>query len=219
MCWVLSHRAAKRWVVQCSDMPSHPTFQMTLSPTRCKCLAFEPVLGAAVPAFDALQILTFISLPMQVLHQGLQEAQEPSSAQACCERGVCGGGGARAGRRAHCGAPRLQRVRGAPTTLSPSTPSPDDLPPAPSEEAAVLCAAHLQSAHPPRRMQAHINHEVIKKLEAVGCEFGPCQNAYTGLEETVYELIVPTDDAAVLPQALAIFREFAFKIRRVRQPV
>lgn len=64
-------------------------------------------------------------------------------------------------------------------------------------------------------MQAYSNHEVIAKLEAAGCEFGPCQNAYTGLEETVYELTVPTDDATVLPDALRILREFAFKIRCV----
>lgn len=71
-------------------------------------------------------------------------------------------------------------------------------------------------------MQAHANHGVIEILEQVGCEFGPCQNAYTGLEETVYELVIPTDDASVLPQALNIFREFAFKIRcasvRLRRP-
>ena len=43
-------------------------------------------------------------------------------------------------------------------------------------------------------MQAYANHDVIAKLEAAGLEFGPCQNAYTGLEETVFELAVPTDD-------------------------
>lgn len=66
-----------------------------------------------------------------------------------------------------------------------------------------------------KRLQAHANHDVIRKLEAIGCEFGPCQNAYTSLEETVFELTIPTDDGSLLPQAVAIFREFAFKIRCV----
>lgn len=64
-------------------------------------------------------------------------------------------------------------------------------------------------------MQAHANHAVIETLESLGAAFGPCQNAYTGLEETVYELTVPTDDASVLPQTLAILCEFAFRIRCV----
>lgn len=38
-------------------------------------------------------------------------------------------------------------------------------------------------------------------------------NAYTGIEETVYEFLVPTDDPEVLPQVLAIVAEFAFNIR------
>lgn len=56
-------------------------------------------------------------------------------------------------------------------------------------------------------------YKVIEKLRAIGCEFGPCLNAYTGIEETVYEFLVPTDDQEVLPQVLAIVAEFAFKIR------
>lgn len=50
-------------------------------------------------------------------------------------------------------------------------------------------------------------------LESLGSAFGPCQNAYTGVEETVYELFVPTDQPHILEQALVVFREFAFKIR------
>lgn len=56
-------------------------------------------------------------------------------------------------------------------------------------------------------------YKVIEKLRAIGCEFGPCLNAYTGIEETVYEFLVPTDDQEVLPQVLGIVAEFAFKIR------
>jgi hypothetical protein len=62
-------------------------------------------------------------------------------------------------------------------------------------------------------MQPHTNHEIVKKLEASGCEFGPCQNAYTGQEDTVYELVVPSDDPGLLREALGIFRAFAFNIR------
>lgn len=62
-------------------------------------------------------------------------------------------------------------------------------------------------------MQAYSNHEVVAVLESLGSAFGPCQNAYTGVEETVYELVVPTDQPQILHQALDVFREFAFKIR------
>ena len=77
----------------------------------------------------------------------------------------------------------------------------------------LLLGGMLQRWPKLHTVQAHANHEVVTKLEAVGCEFGPCQNAYTGQEETVYELVVPLDEASLLPGALAILRAFAFDIR------
>eukprot|EP00892_Ulva_mutabilis_P009176 jgi/Ulvmu1/6630/UM003_0268.1 len=61
--------------------------------------------------------------------------------------------------------------------------------------------------------EENAQYKVIEKLRAIGCEFGPCLNAYTSIEETVYEFLVPTDDEEVLPQVLGIVADFAFKIR------
>jgi hypothetical protein len=58
-----------------------------------------------------------------------------------------------------------------------------------------------------------VNHQVIDKLRSIGCEFGPCLNAYTGMEETVYEFLIPTDEPDFLSQVLSIVVEFAFRVR------
>ena len=51
-------------------------------------------------------------------------------------------------------------------------------------------------------------------LEAFGCPFGACQNAYTSVDETVYELDVPTDeDMKPMEEALDMIAQFAHAIR------
>jgi len=55
--------------------------------------------------------------------------------------------------------------------------------------------------------------EVVRFLEAIGARFGPCQNAYTSFDETVYFLRVPIDKGGLLEQALTVLREWAFHIR------
>lgn len=62
-------------------------------------------------------------------------------------------------------------------------------------------------------VQESENHAVIQKLRSIGCDFGPCVNAYTGMEETVYEFLIPTDEPGFLPQVLDTVAEFAFKVR------
>lgn len=57
------------------------------------------------------------------------------------------------------------------------------------------------------------NHQLIAFLESIGAEFGACSNAYTSADETVYEVMVPTDDPKFLRQALEIFAQFASHIR------
>jgi len=57
------------------------------------------------------------------------------------------------------------------------------------------------------------NFEIVRFLESIGAEFGACQNAYTSMDETVYELLVPIDDPEVLKNALAVMSEFATKVR------
>jgi zinc protease len=54
--------------------------------------------------------------------------------------------------------------------------------------------------------------EIIDFLESVGMRFGPEVNAYTGYEETVYMLTVPSDDAAVMEKAFRILEDWAHRI-------
>jgi len=54
----------------------------------------------------------------------------------------------------------------------------------------------------------------VNLLEALGCPFGACQNAYTSVDETVYELDVPTDGAMKpVEEALDMIAQFAHAIR------
>nr|QKY15028.1 zinc protease PQQl-like isoform X4 (FTSH4) [Polytomella parva] len=71
------------------------------------------------------------------------------------------------------------------------------------------------------------HHEVVKFLESIGSEFGPCLNAFTSPDETIYHLRVPhhssggggggggVDDPAlvILDQGISILSEWAYRIR------
>ncbi|GMN50692.1 hypothetical protein TIFTF001_019852 [Ficus carica] len=59
----------------------------------------------------------------------------------------------------------------------------------------------------------YTNHDIIKFLESIGSEFGPCQNASTSSDETVYELFVPIDKPELLSQAMSILAEFSTEVR------
>ena len=54
--------------------------------------------------------------------------------------------------------------------------------------------------------------ELIDYMELIGMEFGPDVNAYTGFDETVYMLTVPTDSAEVMETAFQIFEDWAHLI-------
>ena len=54
--------------------------------------------------------------------------------------------------------------------------------------------------------------EMIDYLESIGMAFGPEINAYTGFDETVYRLRVPTDDPEVLETAFRILENWAQRI-------
>jgi len=53
----------------------------------------------------------------------------------------------------------------------------------------------------------------VKFLESIGAAFGACQNAYTSCDETVYTLMVRTDDNKLLDTSIAVMAEFAARIR------
>lgn len=51
--------------------------------------------------------------------------------------------------------------------------------------------------------------ELVDYLESVGMRFGPDLNAYTGFDETVFMLQVPTDSAGVLEKGFQILQDWA----------
>ena len=64
-------------------------------------------------------------------------------------------------------------------------------------------------------MQDYSNHEIVAYLEGIGAAFGACQNAMTSMDETIYEVSVPTDQPQFLTQTFAVLAQFATKIRCV----
>lgn len=57
------------------------------------------------------------------------------------------------------------------------------------------------------------DHDLIHFMESIGSEFGPCNNAYTSTDETVYEILVPVDRPEILSKALHVLAEFSTEIR------
>lgn len=57
--------------------------------------------------------------------------------------------------------------------------------------------------------QRFARQEIVSFLESVGMRFGADLNAYTGFDETVYQLTLPTDSAGVLDRGLDILGEWA----------
>jgi len=54
--------------------------------------------------------------------------------------------------------------------------------------------------------------EIIEYLESIGSDFGAHLNAYTSLDETVYFLEVPTDDAEIMETTFQILSDWAYGI-------
>jgi len=54
--------------------------------------------------------------------------------------------------------------------------------------------------------------ELVEYLERVGMRLGPDLNAYTGFDETVYRLQVPTDSAGLLGTAFQILEEWTHRL-------
>jgi len=51
--------------------------------------------------------------------------------------------------------------------------------------------------------------ELIEYMESIGMRFGPELNAYTGFDETVYMLTVPTDEQELLDKAFLMLEDWA----------
>jgi zinc protease len=54
--------------------------------------------------------------------------------------------------------------------------------------------------------------ELVNYLESIGMEFGPSINAFTGQDETVYMLRVPTDDPEIVATAFQILEDWAHQL-------
>ena len=52
-------------------------------------------------------------------------------------------------------------------------------------------------------------HEIVSYLESIGMRFGADLNAYTGFDETVYMLQIPTDSAGPLRKGMQILEDWA----------
>ena len=52
-------------------------------------------------------------------------------------------------------------------------------------------------------------NELVNFLQSIGVRFGADLNAYTGFDETVYTLQVPTDTARILEQGLTVLEDWA----------
>lgn len=82
-----------------------------------------------------------------------------------------------------------------------------------AEEVDEQGVAHLVEHLAFRATESFGNFEIVRFLESIGAEFGACQNAYTSMDETVYELLVPIDDKDVIQKAFKVMSEFATKVR------
>ena len=51
--------------------------------------------------------------------------------------------------------------------------------------------------------------ELVDYLESIGMKFGPEINAYTGFDETVYMLEIPTDDEEIIGNAFQVLEDWA----------
>lgn len=55
----------------------------------------------------------------------------------------------------------------------------------------------------------YAKNDLVKYLQSIGVRFGADLNAYTGFDETVYILPVPTDTARIVDQAFTILEDWA----------
>ncbi len=80
------------------------------------------------------------------------------------------------------------------------------------EDADQLGLAHLVEHMAFNGTRNFAEHELVGYLESVGMRFGPDVNAYTGFDETVYMLTLPTDSAGVVATGLQILEDWAHGI-------
>ncbi|MFO7848415.1 MAG: insulinase family protein, partial [Spirochaetia bacterium] len=60
--------------------------------------------------------------------------------------------------------------------------------------------------------ESYDKNSIVDYLERIGMKFGPDINAYTGFDETVYSLELPTDKEETVEKGFDILKEWAFRI-------
>ncbi|XVF49053.1 hypothetical protein PTKIN_Ptkin03bG0238000 [Pterospermum kingtungense] len=78
-----------------------------------------------------------------------------------------------------------------------------------AEEELERGVARIVEHHAFSATKKYTNHNIVKFLESIGAEFGPCHNAHTSFNETVYELFVPIDKPELLSEAILVLAEFS----------
>ena len=82
-----------------------------------------------------------------------------------------------------------------------------------AETEAERGVAHIVEHLAFRSTESYEHFAIVNFLESIGAEFGACSNAYTSMDETVYELLVPVQKAEVLATSMHILSEFARGVR------
>lgn len=77
------------------------------------------------------------------------------------------------------------------------------------EQANQLGLAHFMEHMSFNGTRHFPKNELVEYLQKSGIRFGADLNAYTGFDETVYQLPIPTDDAALFKNGLQIMRDWA----------
>lgn len=82
-----------------------------------------------------------------------------------------------------------------------------------AEEEHERGVAHVVEHLAFRGTASYPHFAIVNFLESIGAEFGACSNAYTSMDETVYELTIPTAKAEVLATSMHILSEFARRVK------
>ena len=72
--------------------------------------------------------------------------------------------------------------------------------------------AHMVEHMAFRGTKKFAKNEISSYLESVGMRFGPDINAFTGFDETVYMITIPTDTAAIVDKGFQILSEWAHNV-------
>jgi len=72
--------------------------------------------------------------------------------------------------------------------------------------------AHMVEHMAFRGTKLYARNQISSYLESVGMRYGPDINAFTSFDETVYEVTIPTDTAAIVDKGFQILAEWAHNV-------